>query len=497
MDGLYVDEPCVVSFFIGELGWFLQKFQGYLRFLKEKKYPDHKFVVMTNLQFYPIIEDFVKYTLDLPDEFYKLNLETDCYEAPVKGSPPGSLTPSNIWSSLIKYIRNFYNVDKAIELWTPRGYNTFVDGQPQTFKRYEYPAIKTDSPVICVFPRERERAPERNVPEFVWKQVVDSLRESFTVVLGGTPSGSCLANYTGNNIVNLISYNEQDKLEKIMRYICSSVCTVSSQSGLSHVSLLCNTPTYMIGHERDRHCVTDNRLSAPVSFRMVNDYRAVSPEEILNDLNNFIKILRDHGMFSIDTTSINRPSLRSLIEKKNMVGVEIGVDRGENAENILNNLDVKKLYLVDPYDVSDGMIGLGCQMSQKQCEEIEKEAKDRLSKYSDRIIWVRGRSQDVVDEIPDNLDFVYIDGNHRYEFVKRDIENYFSKVKEGGLLAGHDYNYKDVKTVVDNFDGEKYELKTGKCVDKGTDWWIVKDKSFDLIINEGINSFNKLIEDRG
>ena len=37
------------------------------------------------------------------------------------------------------------------------------------------------------------------------------------------------------------------------------------------------------------------------------------------------------------------------------------------------------------------------------------------------------------------LDFVYVDGNHRYEFVKADLEAYAPKIRAGGFLAGDDY----------------------------------------------------------
>jgi len=497
---LYIDEPCVISFFLGELGWLMQYWQGYLRYLKTQKYPDHKFIFMTNLQFYPIVDDFVKYTLDLPKEFYDLNLETDCYEAPLKNSPPGSLTPPDVWASLVKYIRNFYNVDKAVEIWTPRGYNKWIDGQPQTFNKYQYKPIQTDKPIICIFPRRRDRALQRNIPEFIWKEVVDSLSGNFTVVLGGTPSGSSLVDYSGKNIINLINYSEQDKLEKIMQYITSSVCTLSSQSGLSHVSLLCGAPTYMIGHERERHSRIENRLSTPVSFREVSDYRAVSAEEILNDVGNFLRILQENNILvNTSESKINRPSLRNLEDKKDLIGVEIGVDRGLNAENMLENLDIKTLYLIDPYDVSDGIIGIGCQMSQEQCIEIEKEARERLSKYEDKIVWIKGKSSDVYTQIPDNLDFIYIDGNHRYDSVKEDINNYFNKVKEGGLVAGHDYAFEQVKSAVDELFGNKVNIE--ECADwkkqKNYDWWIVKGVSFDFIINENIDNFNEIIKDRG
>jgi len=38
------------------------------------------------------------------------------------------------------------------------------------------------------------------------------------------------------------------------------------------------------------------------------------------------------------------------------------------------------------------------------------------------------------------LDFVYIDGNHQYQYVINDIEMWMQKIKKGGWLGGHDYN---------------------------------------------------------
>ncbi|MEM6725489.1 MAG: hypothetical protein AAF598_15725, partial [Bacteroidota bacterium] len=33
------------------------------------------------------------------------------------------------------------------------------------------------------------------------------------------------------------------------------------------------------------------------------------------------------------------------------------------------------------------------------------------------------------------------DGNHYYEYVLRDLENYFPKIKAGGFLTGDDYKW--------------------------------------------------------
>ena len=85
------------------------------------------------------------------------------------------------------------------------------------------------------------------------------------------------------------------------------------------------------------------------------------------------------------------------------------------------------------------------------------------------------------DEFPDDVDFVYIDGNHSYEFVKKDIELYYPKVRNGGILGGHDFNlYGVAKAVVEFIDKNNLKLCNSKTNDKYKeverfiDWWIVK-----------------------
>lgn len=52
-----------------------------------------------------------------------------------------------------------------------------------------------------------------------------------------------------------------------------------------------------------------------------------------------------------------------------------------------------------------------------------------------------GDSFDRIKEFEDNsVDFAFIDANHTYEFVSRDIAAMIPKMKRGGVLAGHDYN---------------------------------------------------------
>jgi hypothetical protein len=47
-----------------------------------------------------------------------------------------------------------------------------------------------------------------------------------------------------------------------------------------------------------------------------------------------------------------------------------------------------------------------------------------------------------------SIDFVFIDGNHQYEFIKNDIIAWLPKIKEGGILAGHDTQFEGVTRAI-------------------------------------------------
>lgn len=153
---------------------------------------------------------------------------------------------------------------------------------------------------------------------------------------------------------------------------------------------------------------------------------------------------------------------------KPLIGVEIGVAEGLNAQSILETLQMEKLYLVDPYTafVMNGKLYKG---------HVRRfsEAKQRLSRFADRIKFIRKTSVKAASDIPDNLDFVYIDGNHSYDFVKEDIRLYYPKVKVGGVLGGHDFinvNFTGVNKAVREFTDQN-DLK---LYSERADWWIKK-----------------------
>ena len=52
-----------------------------------------------------------------------------------------------------------------------------------------------------------------------------------------------------------------------------------------------------------------------------------------------------------------------------------------------------------------------------------------------------GDSTLIHKDLDEEFDAVFIDGNHSYEYVKKDLENYLPKVREGGIVALHDVNF--------------------------------------------------------
>jgi predicted O-methyltransferase YrrM len=63
-----------------------------------------------------------------------------------------------------------------------------------------------------------------------------------------------------------------------------------------------------------------------------------------------------------------------------------------------------------------------------------------------KLYLIKGMSQntknlDTLKSITEELDFLFIDGNHFYDFVKKDLEMYGPLVRKGGIIAMHDIGY--------------------------------------------------------
>jgi len=155
---------------------------------------------------------------------------------------------------------------------------------------------------------------------------------------------------------------------------------------------------------------------------------------------------------------------------ENSIGVEIGTFEGYNALGICRYCNPKKLYLIDPYLVYDSPVDTNI-WKQEDWENIFERAKKKLEEYP--VEFIRKPSTESANKVPNGLDFVYIDGDHRYESVIEDIRTWYPKIKNGGLLGGHDLMESGVKDAVTTF--VYSDLKNNPTLTfRWNDWWITK-----------------------
>jgi hypothetical protein len=141
--------------------------------------------------------------------------------------------------------------------------------------------------------------------------------------------------------------------------------------------------------------------------------------------------------------------LKDFFSKENGVYVEIGTDIGNFAEALLTHNATARLYCIDPYERYEGY---NDSMNLITGDDRFQQAVTNLSKFGDRIVHVKKFANDAVSSIPDNIDAVYIDANHSYNYVKSDLQNYFPKVVPGGYVVGDDAS--DTDDSLRNEDGD-------------------------------------------
>ncbi|OEU68393.1 MAG: hypothetical protein BBJ57_02185 [Desulfobacterales bacterium PC51MH44] len=138
----------------------------------------------------------------------------------------------------------------------------------------------------------------------------------------------------------------------------------------------------------------------------------------------------------------------SVISAQNFkTGCELGTYQGGTTFFLLDNLPDLTLHTVDIFEQ---------QPEHENYKEDRYDFTDRYpmvmekaKKYGDRLVVHKGWTHEVAEKIePETFDFVFIDADHNYEGVKRDILAWKSKIKQGGFLMGHDANLPSVAKAV-------------------------------------------------
>jgi len=120
------------------------------------------------------------------------------------------------------------------------------------------------------------------------------------------------------------------------------------------------------------------------------------------------------------------------------VGAEIGVSRGFYSKWLLYGVPGLKLFLIDPWMAYDEYVEQHDADGQVILDDCLAHAHRRLD--GKNVEFICKTSMVAVKDFADNsLDFVFIDGNHSFEYVIEDIAKWSKKVRPGGIVSGHDY----------------------------------------------------------
>ena len=166
---------------------------------------------------------------------------------------------------------------------------------------------------------------------------------------------------------------------------------------------------------------------------------------------NFLEIGVFHGV-----TSRNVCDLLNSIHGYDFkfTGIDLFLTESEISEdeyspkikfsNPLKILYYKYIIRLDPYSM----------------ESVER----LLKKYKENINIIKGNSNKVLKEITlDNFDYVFLDGGHKYETIKNDLNNLTQVINNDGIILCNDYNLSyapGVKKAIDDYVLEKnFNLK--------------------------------------
>ena len=140
-------------------------------------------------------------------------------------------------------------------------------------------------------------------------------------------------------------------------------------------------------------------------------------------------------------------------EQPYTVFVEVGCWLGHSISYLAQRVRDKpniKIYAIDLFDDSydlrkhEHLEGIRYELFQKNLIKAN---------VNDIVIPIKSMSWDAAVNFADeSIDFVFIDADHSYESVKKDIEAWLPKIRKNGIISGHDYgngNPSEVKQAVD------------------------------------------------
>jgi hypothetical protein len=157
--------------------------------------------------------------------------------------------------------------------------------------------------------------------------------------------------------------------------------------------------------------------------------------------------------------------------------IEVGTWKGKTSRQVLERCPNVDYTMIDRWECptpDDSYFNSGSEtarLPQVKYEAAFHECVAIALEFGQRVHIIKSDSVAAAEDIEErSVDLIFIDGDHSYDGVRRDLLAWWPKVKRGGWLGGHDYahpNQGEVKRAVDETMGL---VKLG---DNRT-WWICK-----------------------
>ena len=136
----------------------------------------------------------------------------------------------------------------------------------------------------------------------------------------------------------------------------------------------------------------------------------------------------------------SRQEIAVFLKKFNFkILCEIGVREGENLKSMLE-AEPTEMVAVDTWCEDKNFRSRNPLMYSQEDLNRQLQEVQVLQTQFPNIKIIRNLSTEAAKQFPDGyFDYVYIDADHSYEAVRDDIKAWYPKVKQFGVLGGHDY----------------------------------------------------------
>jgi hypothetical protein len=148
-----------------------------------------------------------------------------------------------------------------------------------------------------------------------------------------------------------------------------------------------------------------------------------------NAIIHFLKYLLSLDKATTQTSIAERTAMIPYLASSKII-VEIGIFEGFNTrEFALFSPQNAQIFAIDPFFKGFFGFNYGKIIALKEWKK---------KGINHKIKVIEGFSWDVIHNIPQGVDFIFIDGDHSFEGVRKDFELYSQLLSENGIIALHD-----------------------------------------------------------